>query len=510
MTAMQKRARLADLPEDRGTLVELDGEKILLVRSGEHVQGLQATCPHAGAPLEQGAVCQGRLVCPWHKAVFRLSDGALLEPPALDALDRYLVEVTPHGDVLVSAERTGYEHPAPDSDRRQIVIIGAGAAGTAAALALRERGFGGQVVLIGEEPGAPYDRTSLSKFVLAGQMPPEEVPPIKPAEDLAGRRIHRVTGRVETLDVAGHRVVMADGSALAYDIALVATGGKPRRLDIPGADLPGVHVLRSRADAAAILAGLRPDAQVVILGASFIGLEAASALRAQNLQVRVVAPEEAPFERQFGRQIGGMFRDLHEQNGVVFHLPAQAARLEGEGRVQRVVLQDGTVLPADLVLAGVGVRPATGFLRGLKLAEGGGIRVDAGMRAAERLYAAGDVARFPLGETELRIEHWRVAQQQGRIAAHNMLGGQDRAEFVPYFWTYHYGNRFDYLGHPASWDEAVIEGDLHAQHFVALLVQRGWVVGAVGCQRERATALLAERLRQKLSRDEALRLIRAL
>jgi NADPH-dependent 2,4-dienoyl-CoA reductase/sulfur reductase-like enzyme len=366
------------------------------------------------------------------------------------------------------------------------------------------------VVLIGQEPGAPYDRTSLSKFVLAGKMPPDEVPPIKPLDDLAAARIRLVTARVETLDVTAHRVQLADGTAIAYDIALVATGGRPRRLDLPGADLSGVHVLRGRADAAAILAGLRPGAQVVILGASFIGLEAASALREQNVSVRVVAPDDVPFARQFGPRIGGMFRDLHERQGVVFHLPAQTARLEGEGRVQRVVLQDGTVLPADLVLLGVGVRPATEFLRGLTLAEGGGIRVDAGMRAAERLYAAGDVARFPLGETELRIEHWRVAQQQGRIAAHNMLGGQDRAEFVPYFWTYHYSNRFDYLGHPASWDEAVIEGDLHAQHFVALLVQRGWVVGAVGCQRERATALLAERLRQKLSRDEALRLIRAL
>jgi len=506
---MRKLARLQDLPEDRGLRVALDDQQILLVRTGDDVQAFQADCPHAGAPLEQGAICQGRLVCPWHKAVFRVSDGALIEPPALAALTRYPVQVSPEGDVLVSAESYGFEYPSPDGDRRTAAIIGAGAAGAAAALALRERGFGGTILLIGQESGPPYDRTALSKFVLAGQMPPDEVPPVLPETELVAHNIRQVFGRVERQDVAGRRVQMADGSAHGYDMALVATGGTPRRPDLPGADLAGVHVLRARDDAAGILAEVRPGARVVILGASFIGLEVASALRAQDVAVAVVSPEEVPFARQFGPEIGGMFRDLHEANGVAWHLPGQAARLEGEGRVRRVVLEDGTVLAADLVILGVGVRPATDFIRGLELSEDGGIPVDAGMRAAEGLYAAGDIARFPLGATEVRIEHWRVAQQQARIAAHNMLGGDDRYEGVPFFWTYHYGKRFEYLGHASAWDEVVIEGDLDEQRFVALLVRQGMVAAVVGCERERATALLSEQLRGPLSQDQALRVIRA-
>jgi NADPH-dependent 2,4-dienoyl-CoA reductase/sulfur reductase-like enzyme/nitrite reductase/ring-hydroxylating ferredoxin subunit len=506
---MRKLARLQDLAEDRGLRVTLDDHQILLVRTGDDVQAFQADCPHAGAPLEQGAICQGRLVCPWHKAVFRLSDGALVEPPALAALARYPVQVTADGDVLVSAESYGFEYPSRDGDRRTVAIIGAGAAGGAAALALREGGFGGTILLIGQESGPPYDRTALSKFVLAGQMPPDEVPPLVPEAELAAHNIRQVFGRVERLDVAGRRVQMADGSAHGYDMALIATGGTPRRLDLPGAELAGVHVLRARDDAARILAEVRPGARVVILGASFIGLEVASALREQDVQVAVVSPEEVPFVRQFGPEIGGMFRDLHAAHGVAWHLPGQAARLDGEGRVRRVVLDDGTVLPADLVILGVGVRPATEFIRGLELAEDGGIPVDAGMRAAEGLYAAGDIARFPLGGAEVRIEHWRVAQQQARIAAHNMLGGNDRFEGVPFFWTYHYGNRFEYLGHATEWDEVVIEGDLRERRFVALLVARGQVAAVVACQRERATAVLAERLRTPLTTEEALRLIRA-
>jgi NADPH-dependent 2,4-dienoyl-CoA reductase/sulfur reductase-like enzyme/nitrite reductase/ring-hydroxylating ferredoxin subunit len=506
---MRKLARLQDLAEDRGLRVTLDDHDILLVRSGDDVQAFQADCPHAGAPLEQGAICQGRLVCPWHKAVFRLSDGALIEPPALAALTRYPVQVTPEGNVLVSPEAYGFENPSPDGDRRTVAIIGAGAAGTAGAVALRERGFGGTILLIGQEAGVPYDRTALSKFVLAGQMPPDQVPPLVPEAELTAQTIRQVVGRVERLDVAGRRVQMADGSAHGYDMALVATGGAPRRLDLPGADLAGVHVLRALDDAARILAEIRPGARVVILGASFIGLEVASALRAQDVQVAVVSPDEVPFARQFGPEIGGMFRDLHTAHGVAWHLPGQAARLEGEGRVRRVVLEDGTTLPADLVILGVGVRPATDFIRGLELAEDGGIPVDAGMRAAEGLYAAGDIARFPLGATEVRIEHWRVAQQQARIAAHNMLGGDDRYEGVPFFWTYHYGDRFEYLGHASEWDEVVVEGDLRGRTFVALLVRQGMVAVVIACQRERVTAVLAERMRQPLSTNEAVRLVRA-
>ncbi len=514
MASMQKVAELGELAEGRSKRVEIGEEKILLVRDGDAVRAYVAACPHAGAPLEEGAVCEGRLICPWHKAVFRVSDGALLEPPALEALARYPVRVDEHGAVLVSPERIPPGLPEPARDPRTMVIVGAGAAGMAAAAALREFGFGGDIVLIGQEPGLPYDRTSLSKFVMSGEMQPDAVPVLRPAEFFAQQRIQRIETEVVRLDAAGKRVETKDGRSLSYDAALIATGGVPKRPGIPGAGLPGVAVLRDRADAAAIVDGVREGARAVILGGSFIGLEAASGLRKRGVEVVVVTPEPVPFGKQFGSRLGRMFKALHEANGVTFRMGAQAARIEGDGRVEGVVLEDGTRLAADLVIAGIGVRPATGFVEGLTLAEDGGIPVDATMRAADGLYAAGDVALFPLPceAKTARVEHWRVAQQHARVAARNMLGapgGEECYGGVPFFWTYHYGKRFDYLGHASAWDEVVVDGDTEEHRFVAFLVSMGLVVGVLGCQRERATAILAERLRMPLPADEALRLVRS-
>lgn len=509
MDAMRKVAELADLVDGRGKRVEVGEEKILLVRDGRAVRAYAAACPHAGGPLDEGAVCDGRIVCPWHKGAFRVSDGTLLEPPALDALPRYPVRVDENGAVLVSPERLPLEQARQDPDGRTMVIVGAGAAGTAAAAALREFGFGGSIALVGRERGLPYDRTSLSKFVVSGEMRPDDVPALRPEGFFEQQNIQRIEAEVVRLDAAGKRVHTEDGRSLPYDAALIATGGSAKRLDVPGADLFGVFVLRDRPDAAAILATAPEGARAVVLGASFIGLEAASALRKRGVEVTVVSPEPVPFGKQFGPRLGAVFKELHEANGVAFRLGAQASRLEGSGRVEAVVLEDGARLAADLVVAGVGVRPATGFVQGLALTEDGGVPVDAGMRAGDGLYAAGDVALFPLpgGAEPTRIEHWRVAQQHARIAARNMLGGTERYAGVPYFWTYHYGKRFDYLGHAVDWDDVVVDGDTGTQVFVALLAKDGKVVGALGCQRERATAILSERMRAPLPVGEALRLV---
>jgi nitrite reductase/ring-hydroxylating ferredoxin subunit len=337
---MRKVAEFAELAEDRGKRVEIGEEKILLVRDGRAVRAYAAACPHAGAPLEEGAVCDGRIVCPWHKGAFRASDGALVEPPALDGLARYPVRVDEDGAVLVSAEKLPPEPPPPRRRRR----------------VSDRRGFGGAIALVGREPGLPYDRTSLSKFVVSGEMPPDAVPPLLPPEFFEERRIERIESEVVRLDAPGKRVHLRDGRALPYDAALVATGGAPKRLDIPGADLPGVFVLRDRPHAAAILAAAPKGARAVVLGASFIGLEAASALRKRGVEVAVVSPEPVPFGKQFGPRLGAVFKELHEANGVAFRLEAQASRLEGAGRVEGVVLEDGSRLPADLVVAGVGVR----------------------------------------------------------------------------------------------------------------------------------------------------------
>ncbi len=489
---MQQVSTLGDITLDKPLKVSVDGTDILLVRDGDAVRAFGAKCPHAGAPLDEGVVCAGRIVCPWHKAMFAIGDGALLEPPALDALQRYPVLVD--GDqILVSAEPIP---PAPrpaNTDARTFLVVGAGAAGTAAVAALREFGFGGRIVLLGAEPDAPYDRTALSKFVLEGAMKPADVTPLRDPGFYEQHRIERRQGTATGLDPAARRVALADGTALDYDAVLLAPGGTPRMLDVPGADLPGVHTLRSLEDARRILPRLREGARAVIVGGGFIGLEAASALTKNGLQVTVVSPDPLPLEKPLGREVAQALRRLHETGGVTF-VPGHVARINGIAQTAGITLDDGRTLAAELVIVGLGVRPATGFATSLPLDEDGGIRVDAGMRAADAIFAAGDVARFPFGDTRVRVEHWRVAQQTARIAARSMLGGDAAWTQPPFFWTYHFGNRIELLGYPQDVDTTIIEGDLDGMAFIARQMRDGRLVGAIACQREAEMAVIAATL----------------
>jgi NADPH-dependent 2,4-dienoyl-CoA reductase/sulfur reductase-like enzyme/nitrite reductase/ring-hydroxylating ferredoxin subunit len=508
---MQRVASVSQIPHDRGLKVEVNGEKLLLVRDGASVNAYSAVCPHAGAPLEEGAVCQGRIVCPWHKAAFCVSDGSLVEPPALEGLTRYRVSIS-GDDVFVDPEPEPIPSPETPHDDRTFVIVGAGAAGASAAGALREFGFGGRILLIGREPGEPFDRTALSKFVLAGEMKPEEAPPLRPADFYTKHGIERIEAEVVRMIVARRQLVLADGRDIAFDNALVCTGAAPTAPKLPGLDKAGVHFLRTCEDTKAILQDLRQGAHAIVLGSSFIGLEVASCLRAQDVHVTVVSPEAVPFARQFGEAIGRSIRALHEANGVIFASSAKAASLEGEGQVRELLLEDGRHLPADLVVIGVGVRPVTSFIEGASFADDGGLVVDEHLCAAPGIYAAGDVAVFPLppdGEPT-RIEHWRVAQAQARVAAANMAGRKVAYDSTPLFWTYHYGKNYEYLGHANSWSEQLVFGDIEKQDFVSLLLQGGRVAAVVACERQRLTAVLAERMRNPLMRSEAIRMIDAL
>jgi len=501
---MQQAARLDDIPEDHGIRVTLSDTPILLVRQGDDVHAFSADCPHAGAPLEEGAVCNGRIVCPWHKGTFAIDDGRVIEPPALIGLKRYPVSVE-HGNVLVSSEAEEPPASFPSADTRMFAIIGAGAAGAAACTALREGGFLGRIALIGPESGEPYDRTALSKFVASGDMPPGEVPSLLPEGFATKRRIERIEAQVIKLDAADKRIDLPNELTLHYDAALICTGGTPKPMDVPGANLKRVHLLRSRDDAATLDASLRDAKKAVIVGASFIGLEVASSLKKRGLDVTVVAPGKIPLATQFGDELGLMFKRLHEKNGVEFRMESKVKALIGDDAVHAVELDGGETIPADVVIVGTGVRPATDFLQGIALAHDGGIEVDSAMRAAPGLYAAGDVAQFPLprSDADLRIEHWRVAQQHARVAALNMAGGDEHYTGVPYFWTYHFGKRFEYLGHASEHDDVLIDGDLDSQAFIAYLIKDGKVAAIVACDREAPTAKLAEAMRATLTLDEA-------
>ena len=510
--AIHPVARFADLRHDRGTQVEIGEQTFLLLRMGNQVRAYQASCPHAGAPLADGAVCNGRLICPWHKGAFSIEDGTLCEPPALDNLLRYPAYVV-DGEVRID------DRPLPTSaavvnDERCFAIIGAGAAGTAAAAALRAKGFGGRLLLIDREFQPGYDRTALSKFVIAGDMKPDKIPPLRDEAFYRQQRIERIHGEVTRLEVSAKRLTVrvneADEQPIEYHAALLVTGGKPHSLDVPGADLPEVLLLRTRQDAEWILQAAPPSAQAVIIGDSFIGLEAASALRKRGMSVTVLARHEAPFIAQFGDRIGRAIRHLHEQNGVLFRSHVDVVRFEGTGNLETVVLNTGERLDAELALIGIGVSPAIEWVEGVNREHDGSLRVDADMQVAEGLWAAGDIVTFPLSGKPHRIEHWRLAQQQARVAAHNMLGAHEQYADVPFFWTYHFGKRFDYLGHAETWDNIVFEGSPEHYNFIALLSQNGMVAAIVACQYQRAMALFAERMKQPLAVDEARRLIRAI
>jgi NADPH-dependent 2,4-dienoyl-CoA reductase/sulfur reductase-like enzyme/nitrite reductase/ring-hydroxylating ferredoxin subunit len=514
--------RFSELADGSITKVSPGDEDMVLVRDGGSVHAFAATCPHAGAPLEQGVVCHHRLICPWHKAIFALDDGAIVDPPALEPLRRYPVHIE-GDDVIVSLRAIEPEPRVGPIDGRRVLILGSGAAGTAAAFALRDAGFSGTITMIGDEAMEPYDRTVLSKFVLH-DMKPSDVPWLRRDGDWKAQRIDRLEGTIVHLDAESRRVRLSDGTLLDYDAAVLATGATANVPNIPGVNLSGVHPLRNRVDAAFIAAAAAPGGRVVIVGGSFIGLEAASALRQRGMQVTIVMPERIPFQRQFGPEIGTMFRDLHEANGIVFRSGCQVERFDGPDKVAAVTLSTGERLPADLVVLGVGVRPATTFVDGVRKADDGGIVVDATMRAADGLYVAGDSACFPFGGDHLRIEHWRVAQQHGRIAAQNIAAQNIAAQNiaaqnisglvrqytgVPFFWTYHFGKRFGYLGHAEHWDELHIDGDLRQHKFVALQLRDDTVSGVIACQRERTTALLIERMREPLPLSEAFDLLRA-
>ncbi|MCG6577378.1 pyridine nucleotide-disulfide oxidoreductase [Pseudomonas sp. AF32] len=500
-------ARFADVREDRGLEVKINDTAILLLRAGGQVRAFQGKCPHAGAPLAKGAVCHGRLICPWHKAAFRAEDGALCEPPALDSLARYHVEIR-GDDVWVDDQPLPAEKIPPADDSRTFVIIGAGAAGTACAAALREKGFGGRIQMIDREAGAGYDRTVLSKYVLAGDMKVDETPSLRDEAYFTQQRIERIQGDVTGLDSSARQIHLADGQALDYDAALIATGGTPRIPDLPGIDLPQVFVLRNLEHTRQIVDHARAGQRAVIIGDSFIAMEVASSLRKRELSVTVLGHHPVPFAKQLGESVGQAILARHRANGVVYHTDGQAVRIEGTGRVEAVVLNNGQRFGADLVIVGVGVRPATEPFTDLPGEKDQSLRVDAGMRVTDGVWAVGDIATFPLDGQPQRIEHWRLAQQQARIAAANMLGADEHYLDVPFFWTYHFGKRYDYLGHAEQWDEVQFKGSPEHPPFIGLLGKNGLVAAAVACDEGRAMAALAQRMKQPLPVDEAWRLVR--
>ncbi|HXG41867.1 MAG TPA: FAD-dependent oxidoreductase [Dehalococcoidia bacterium] len=371
--------------------------------------------------------------------------------------------------------------------RSTVVIVGANLAGGRAAEALRKEGFDGRIFLVGEEPHPPYERPPLSKEYLRGEMPREELF-VQPESFWAEQEIELLMGvRAVSLDLAHKRVELSSGERLSFDKLLLATGGRVRRLEVPGADLEGIHYLRTVDDSEALARELRPGRRLAIVGAGFIGSEVAASAREKGLEVTMIEVLPLPLQKALGPEVGRIYADIHRQHGVELVLGEGVERFEGDSRLQAVVTSTGRRIECDLALVGVGIVPAT------ELAEAVGLTVDNGIVVNEfcqtshpDVYAAGDVANFysPVLGRRLRVEHWHNAQNQGMAAARSMLRGEPYAE-VPWFWSDQYDLNMQYVGFADAWDRLVFRGDVEARRFTAFYLRQGRLEAALAINRPR-------------------------
>jgi NADPH-dependent 2,4-dienoyl-CoA reductase/sulfur reductase-like enzyme/nitrite reductase/ring-hydroxylating ferredoxin subunit len=486
-----------DLEHGKVVSGRVGDEDAILVASGQDYFAVGAACTHYHALLADGLIVDDTVRCPMHHACFSLRTGEALRAPALDPIAAWRVERVV--DKVFVRERLpppkrsiGSATASPPNAPTSVVIVGGGAAGLAAADMLRREGYSGPVTILSADDTPPYDRPNVSKDFLAGTAP-EEWMPLREVKYYAEQDIDLMLNqRVASIDVARRLVRLGDGRELGFGSLLLATGADPIRLELPSTAGARIFYLRTIADCRAILAALNSAKTAVIVGTSFIGLEVAASLRARGIEVHVAGLDRVPLERVLGPEVGSFVQALHEQHGVTFHLGQSATRVDGT----QVTLTNGRTLQADLVVLGVGVRPA------IALAETAGLTVDRGITVNEYLetsapgiFAAGDIARWPdphSGE-RIRVEHWVVAQRQGQVAARNILGSRQPFAAAPFFWSQHYDVAINYVGHADKWDAIVIEGAL-SSHDCAVSYRKGERTLAVATIGRDLANLRAERL----------------
>jgi NADPH-dependent 2,4-dienoyl-CoA reductase/sulfur reductase-like enzyme/nitrite reductase/ring-hydroxylating ferredoxin subunit len=461
----EKGCQIDSVPDAGMRLGHAFGEAILVARHGPELFAIGATCTHYGGPLAKGLMVNCTVHCPWHHARFDLRTGEAIGAPALTDVTCYKIEKRGErffttGKIDNSDKSRERRKPArkPRSSPASVVIIGAGAAGNAAAEMLRREGYEGPITLIGADEFLPYDRPNLSKDYLAGSAPEEWIP-LRSADFYRERKIDTLTNTsVTAIDPTAKQVTLSDGGSLGYGALLLATGSEPVRLSIPGDNLPHVCYLRTLADSRSIIEKAENAKRAVVIGASFIGLEVAASLRERKLEVAVIGKESLPLEKVLGSELGNLIRETHKAHGVKFYLGRTPALIQD----RQVQLDDGTTLDCDLVVVGVGVRP------NIALAEKAGIATDNGVLVNEFLetnipgiFAVGDIARWPDPRAgRVRVEHWVVAERQGQTAARNILGARERFIMPPFFWSNHFDLHIRYIGHGSGDNEVSVSGDL--------------------------------------------------
>ncbi len=482
----------SELAEGKLVAGSFRGTPVLLTRHQGKLCALSATCTHLGAPLAEGMLVDGRVHCPWHHARFSLETGEAVAAPAFAPLKRFGTYVR-DGRVFLN-DSPGPKTAAPNApSSRAVVIIGAGAGGYACAELLARSRFGGTVTLIGEDPDPPYDRTFCSKQYLIGMKSRQEsqldLSAISAQIQADGFAL-RFDCKALSIDANTRSVLLDTGERIDYDTLVLATGAEPKVPQLPGLDRPNVHVLRTLRDADALIEVAQQAKTVAIIGASFIGLEAAASLRQRALEVHVIAPDHIPLEKLLGAEVGSMIRQVHEEKGIHFRLGREVKSFDGK----HLTLDDGSTIAADFVVLGVGVEPRTQLAQtaGLKCAsaeEGGGIEVNEHLETSNPgIYAIGDVARYPdphSGEM-IRVEHWVHAQRQGQHVARVLMGEATRYSDVPFFWSAHFDTGLRYLGHVSSVGTAKTEGSIPGRDFTLYYSGKKQEKAVATCNRDAA------------------------
>ncbi|XP_067014967.2 apoptosis-inducing factor 3 isoform X2 [Anabrus simplex] len=507
----------SDVKENEMKAFEVgDVGKVLIAKQGGKFFAVGNKCSHYGAPLNTGVLGPGHVRCPWHGACFSLATGDIEEFPGLDGIPCFKVEVQKNGDVKVKARRKDLGvakvvKPMVSRDKNNnttFVIVGGGPAALSCAETLRQEGFTGRLVMVAKEDALPYDRIKLSK----GLDTTAEKLQLRPPEFYKEHDIEvMLNTEVQSVNHYTKMVKLSSGTELKYNSVFLATGSTPRRLECEGSNLKNIFVLRDVSDANKIQEQLNPERDVVIAGASFIGMECAAYCQGKVKSVTVVGRGSVPFKAVLGEEIGARIKAVFEEKGVQFRLGADLVKLlpssNDSNSVGKVVLTDGSELPADVVIAGIGAIPNTHFLNkaDYNLEPNGSVPVDKHLETnVKGVYAGGDIANAPVLHTKASIGHWQLAQYHGHIAGRNMAGKSTNLKAVPFFWTMFLGKSIRYAGFAPSFDKIIINGSLADLEFVAYYCQGDSVNAIATMKTDPVAAKFADLLQsgRRLTRSE--------
>ncbi|KAI0050440.1 flavoprotein [Auriscalpium vulgare] len=502
----------SELKDGQMKEVEFASGKVLLSRLGDKVHATSAFCTHYGAPLSKGVLtADGRVVCPWHGACFRVATGDIEDAPAPSALHCFKTHVA-DGKIHVTADPVNTTKEKMSRAPRLlasgaevggagVVIVGGGSGAFHAIESLREHGFGGHITVLSKETYSPIDRTKLSKALITDASKLEW----RTAADLKikyGTAL-RTGVTVTSVDADAKEVTLDEGKeVINYDTLILASGGLPRRLPIDGADAENVFTLRYVQDAQKIDAACQEGKKLVVIGSSFISMELVAAVSKRKLEsIHVIGMEEYPFEAVLGKEVGKGLKKFHESQGVIFHASTsvKAIRPSSDAPTE-VELATGEVLPADVIVMGTGVRPATDYVKasGWALEKDGSVKVDEYLRVPgkQNVYAIGDIATYPqIGTNDFRrVEHWNVAGNHGRAVGKTIAGDAQPFVKVPVFWSAQ-GQQLRYCGIGSGYDDIYISGDPGEMKFIAYYIKQGKVVAVASMQNDPVVSKASELLR---------------